>query len=122
MITLPKSTRQARMIENASVENIELSSQDMETLDSLDERLVTDWWVNETLHEIYNANLSIQGPNRGRLMSVNVSLVAENKDLWFQIKVYIRDQHFQAGSILEEQERAAVNGLIKDQQEGNNSW
>ncbi|KAH6880757.1 NADP-dependent oxidoreductase domain-containing protein [Thelonectria olida] len=43
MVTLPKSTRKERMVENASVEAFELSAEDMDTLDALDERLVTDW-------------------------------------------------------------------------------
>ncbi|KAF4974848.1 hypothetical protein FZEAL_8309 [Fusarium zealandicum] len=42
-ITLPKSTKKERMIENASVENIEISESDMALLDGLDEHLVTDW-------------------------------------------------------------------------------
>lgn len=46
LVTLPKSTRQERMIENASVDGFELSDDDMAALDALDERLVTDWYVN----------------------------------------------------------------------------
>ncbi|CAM1502521.1 Fc.00g045050.m01.CDS01 [Cosmosporella sp. VM-42] len=43
MVTLPKSTNQNRMIENASVDGFSLSDEDMAALDALDERLVTDW-------------------------------------------------------------------------------
>jgi len=42
-ITLPKSTKQKRMIENASVDGFEISEADMTELDGLDEHLVTDW-------------------------------------------------------------------------------
>ncbi|KAK7416734.1 hypothetical protein QQX98_005060 [Neonectria punicea] len=43
MVTLPKSTRQERMIENASVDGFKISDEDVAALDALDERLVTDW-------------------------------------------------------------------------------
>lgn len=43
MITLPKSVRQERLIENASVADFEISEEDMSAMDSLDEKLVTDW-------------------------------------------------------------------------------
>ncbi|EEU41464.1 uncharacterized protein NECHADRAFT_72983 [Fusarium vanettenii 77-13-4] len=42
-VTLPKSTKQARMLENASVDGFEISESDMAILDALDEHLVTDW-------------------------------------------------------------------------------
>ncbi|RFN45988.1 alcohol dehydrogenase (nADP+) [Fusarium flagelliforme] len=42
-ITLPKSTKQKRMIENATVDGFEISESDMKALDALDEHLVTDW-------------------------------------------------------------------------------
>lgn len=42
-MTLPKSTRRERMAENASVHGFEISGEDMDVLDGLDERLVTDW-------------------------------------------------------------------------------
>jgi diketogulonate reductase-like aldo/keto reductase len=42
-ITLPKSTKQKRMVENASVDGFEISEADMKELDGLDEHLVTDW-------------------------------------------------------------------------------
>ncbi len=42
-ITLPKSTRKDRLIKNAEVEGFEISEKDMETMDGLDEGLVTDW-------------------------------------------------------------------------------
>ena len=45
MITLPKSVRRERLLENASVENIEISDEDMKIMDALDEHLVTDWYV-----------------------------------------------------------------------------
>ncbi|KAH9229546.1 hypothetical protein K456DRAFT_1728455 [Colletotrichum gloeosporioides 23] len=43
MITLPKSVRQERLIENASVGNFEISKEDLAEMNGLDERLVTDW-------------------------------------------------------------------------------
>ncbi|KAF5024409.1 hypothetical protein F66182_3495 [Fusarium sp. NRRL 66182] len=43
LITLPKSTKQQRMVENASVDGFEISESDMKALDDLDEHLVTDW-------------------------------------------------------------------------------
>ncbi|KAF6808315.1 aldo-keto reductase [Colletotrichum sojae] len=43
MITLPKSVKQERLIENASVNDFEISEEDMSAMDSLDEKLVTDW-------------------------------------------------------------------------------
>lgn len=42
-MTLPKSVRQDRIIANADVGDFEISAEDMETLDGLDEKLVTDW-------------------------------------------------------------------------------
>ncbi|OHW89485.1 aldo keto reductase [Colletotrichum incanum] len=43
MITLPKSVRQDRLIENADVSNFEISKEDLAAMDALDEHLVTDW-------------------------------------------------------------------------------
>lgn len=43
MITLPKSVRRERMVENADVAGFELSGGDMSIMDGLDEKLVTDW-------------------------------------------------------------------------------
>lgn len=43
MITLPKSSRKERLIENASVNGFEISDEDMSAMDGLDEGLVTDW-------------------------------------------------------------------------------
>jgi diketogulonate reductase-like aldo/keto reductase len=43
MITLPKSVRRERLIENADVANISISEEDMAKMDELDEGLVTDW-------------------------------------------------------------------------------
>jgi diketogulonate reductase-like aldo/keto reductase len=40
---LPKSTKRERLVENADVGRINISSEDMATLESLDEHLVTDW-------------------------------------------------------------------------------
>lgn len=45
MVTLPKSVRRERLLENASVETIEISDEDMKIMDALDEHLVTDWYV-----------------------------------------------------------------------------
>ncbi|KAH8890187.1 Aldo/keto reductase [Thozetella sp. PMI_491] len=42
-ITLPKSTRRDRLIKNADVGAFEISEKDMQTMDGLDEGLVTDW-------------------------------------------------------------------------------
>ncbi|KAF5643845.1 alcohol dehydrogenase (NADP+) [Fusarium sp. NRRL 52700] len=42
-ITLPKSTKQKRMLENASVDGFKIIETDMKELDGLDEHLVTDW-------------------------------------------------------------------------------
>lgn len=55
MITLPKSIRKERMMENADVANFEISADDMATMDGLDEKLVTDWYgsvalINTTTH------------------------------------------------------------------------
>ncbi|KAF4122212.1 Aldo/keto reductase, related to diketogulonate reductase [Geosmithia morbida] len=43
MVTLPKSTKRERLVENASVDWFEISAEDMAVLDGLDEKLVTDW-------------------------------------------------------------------------------
>ncbi|KAK2013551.1 aldo/keto reductase [Colletotrichum eremochloae] len=43
MITLPKSVRQDRLIENADVSGFEISKEDLAAMDALDEHLVTDW-------------------------------------------------------------------------------
>ena len=45
MVTLPKSVRRERLLENANVHEIEISKEDMAILDGLDEHLVTDWYV-----------------------------------------------------------------------------
>ncbi|KAI1765321.1 aldo-keto reductase family 1 member E1 [Hypoxylon sp. FL1150] len=42
-VPLPKSVRRERLLENANVGWFEISKEDMETLDGLDEGLVTDW-------------------------------------------------------------------------------
>lgn len=42
-ITLPKSAKKARLIENVDVNNFEISKEDMESMNELDEGLVTDW-------------------------------------------------------------------------------
>jgi diketogulonate reductase-like aldo/keto reductase len=43
MVTLPKTSRSQRLIENADVSSLKISEEDMNELDALDERLVTDW-------------------------------------------------------------------------------
>lgn len=53
MITLPKSVRRERLLENASVENIEISDEDMKIMDALDEHLVTDWYVFPVGLQVY---------------------------------------------------------------------
>lgn len=45
MVTLPKSARRERLLENADVAGFEISNEDMAVLDGLDEHLVTDWQV-----------------------------------------------------------------------------
>ncbi len=42
-VPLPKSVRRERLLENADVGWFEISTEDIETLDELDEGLVTDW-------------------------------------------------------------------------------
>ena len=42
-VTLPKSARQDRLLSNADVGGFEISKEDMDTMDGLDEHLVTDW-------------------------------------------------------------------------------
>ncbi|KAL2018992.1 hypothetical protein VTK56DRAFT_10217 [Thermocarpiscus australiensis] len=42
-VTLPKSVKQDRLIANADVGGFEISREDMDTMDALDEKLVTDW-------------------------------------------------------------------------------
>ncbi|KAM0501603.1 hypothetical protein ACHAP9_007206 [Verticillium nonalfalfae] len=43
MVTLPKSSRKERLIENANVNEFEISDDDMAAMNALDENLVTDW-------------------------------------------------------------------------------
>ncbi|KAK9237057.1 NADP-dependent oxidoreductase domain-containing protein [Lipomyces kononenkoae] len=43
LITLPKSSSMEHLIENASIDGFEISQEDMDELDGLDEHLVTDW-------------------------------------------------------------------------------
>lgn len=43
MVTLPKSAKKARLVENVKINGFEISGADMATMDSLDENLVTDW-------------------------------------------------------------------------------
>lgn len=45
MVTLPKSSRKERLIENVKVNGFEISDADMAALNELDENLVTDWYV-----------------------------------------------------------------------------
>ncbi|KAM7204736.1 NADP-dependent oxidoreductase domain containing protein [Naviculisporaceae sp. PSN 640] len=42
-VTLPKSARKERLVSNADVGGFEISKEDMNALDGLDEHLVTDW-------------------------------------------------------------------------------
>lgn len=42
-VTLPKSVKQERLVSNADVGGFDISNQDMEILDGLDEKFVTDW-------------------------------------------------------------------------------
>jgi hypothetical protein len=42
-VSLPKSSRRDRLLENVDVGGFNISSDDMATLDNLDEHLVTDW-------------------------------------------------------------------------------
>lgn len=43
LVPLPKSAKRERLLENAQVGGFEISAEDMETMDGLDEKLVTDW-------------------------------------------------------------------------------
>ncbi|KAF2204759.1 Aldo/keto reductase [Delitschia confertaspora ATCC 74209] len=42
-VPLPKSVKKDRIIENANIEGFSIDTEDMKTLDGLDEYLVTDW-------------------------------------------------------------------------------
>ena len=42
-ITLPKSAKHSRLIENVDINGFEISKEDMEAMNELDEGLVTDW-------------------------------------------------------------------------------
>ena len=42
-ITLPKSAKHSRLIENVDINSFEISKEDMEAMNELDEGLVTDW-------------------------------------------------------------------------------
>ncbi|KAI8957787.1 aldo-keto reductase family 1 member E1 [Daldinia sp. FL1419] len=43
LVPLPKSAKRERLLENAQVSGFEISAEDMERMDRLDEYLVTDW-------------------------------------------------------------------------------
>lgn len=43
MVTLPKSSKKERLVENVDVNGFEIAEADMSALDGLDENLVTDW-------------------------------------------------------------------------------
>ncbi len=45
MVPLPKSVKQARMLENANIGGFQINESDMKKMDDLDEYLVTDWYV-----------------------------------------------------------------------------
>lgn len=42
-MTLPKSRKRERIVENVDVGGFEISQEDMEKMNGLDEKLVTDW-------------------------------------------------------------------------------
>ena len=42
-VPLPKSVTPSRIVENANIGGFEIDSADMQTMDGLDEYLVTDW-------------------------------------------------------------------------------
>lgn len=66
MITLPKSVKKARLIENVDVNGFEISDDDLAVMEKLDEGLVTDWWVIfQVLQEMLPDRLTFrQGPDR----------------------------------------------------------
>lgn len=43
MVTLPKSAKRERLVENIKVNGFEISEADVAEMDGLDENLVTDW-------------------------------------------------------------------------------
>ncbi len=43
MVTLPKSSKKARIAENGDIGGFEITQEDMKSMDGLDEYLVTDW-------------------------------------------------------------------------------
>lgn len=43
MVTLPKSAKKERLVENVDVNGFEISKEDMAAMDGFDEGLVTDW-------------------------------------------------------------------------------
>ena len=43
-VSLPKSSKRERLIENVDVGSIDISPDDMMAMDNLDEHLVTDWY------------------------------------------------------------------------------
>lgn len=43
MVTLPKSVKRERLVENVNVNGFDISKEDMVAMDGLDENLVTDW-------------------------------------------------------------------------------
>lgn len=43
MVTLPKSAKKERLVENVQVNGFEITEADVAAMDSLDENLVTDW-------------------------------------------------------------------------------
>lgn len=43
MVTLPKSTREGRLIENADIADVYIAEHDVAALDTLDEHLVAGW-------------------------------------------------------------------------------
>lgn len=43
MVTLPKSAKKERLVENVKVNGFQISETDVAAMDDLDEHLVTDW-------------------------------------------------------------------------------
>lgn len=43
MVTLPKSVKKQRLLENVNINGFEISKEDMAAMDAFDEGLVTDW-------------------------------------------------------------------------------
>lgn len=66
-VTLPKSSSLERLIENASIDDMQLSVADMEELDNLDEHLVTDWYGTQALRFTNSTSNFSQGSHSDSL-------------------------------------------------------